>query len=295
MTDSSSLSDLVDSGALKTPDPQGEPDVLEVEIEADDTELVEAIGRTAQTLRDKIGGLEVMRVSEQEFNFNLMIYGRPGVGKTVLAASSADVPDMGPVLFLDIEGGTLSAAAMNYDCDTVRIRTWVDFQNIYEDIYAGRTPYKTVVLDSLTEIQKFSMLNIMYQNIQEDSGRDPDIPAIRDWGKNSEQTRRLIRGFRDLPINTIFTALVIEEKNQKTGLVEKKPQLSGKLSGEAAGFLDIVLYMYLKTVEDEPHRLLLSEGNETTVAKDRSGGLPQIVIDPTMAEIHEAITSTTNN
>src|SRR5262245_50596968 len=113
----------------------------------------------------------------------------------------------------------------------------------------------------------------------------------------------MVRAFRDLPISTIFTALVIEDKNSKTGAIERKPSLSGKLSGEVAGFLDIVSYYYIKPVaikdtvpvQYDNQRLLLSTGTEDVVAKDRSDRLPTVIQGPTMATILEHITGTNNN
>jgi hypothetical protein len=220
----------------------------------------------------------------------MLVYGRAGVGKTVLAGTASLVPEMCPVLFVDVEGGTMSVAARNMDVDVVRVQGWDDMQVVYDELYKGNVQYQTVVLDSLTEIQKFSMLEIMEKLVKVERDRDPEIPGLREWGKNIEQIRRLVRAFRDLPVNTIFTALMMENRNPRTGLTVKAPQLSGKLSGEVAGFLDIVLFMYLKNVEGEQQRLLLSQQTEDTVAKDRSDRLPQVMVNPTMPELHELLT-----
>jgi hypothetical protein len=129
-----------------------------------------------------------------------------------------------------------------------------------------------------------------------DNDRDPDIPSVREWGKNIEQTRRLIRGLRDLPINTIFTALAIEDKDEITGQRNMRPYLSGKLAGEVAGFLDIVVYMYKRQVGDDFERLILTQATDRVTAKDRTTRLPQVMQSPTMAQLDSAIskTSTTN-
>jgi hypothetical protein len=191
---------------------------------------------------------------------------------------------MCPVLFVDIEGGTFSIRDIYPNVDVVRIDINQGFrqvQAIYDEIESGKSPYKTVVLDSLTEMQKFSMYDIMIGVMKKDSERDPDIPSVREWGKNIEQIRRTVRGFRDLPVNTIFTALVSEDKHPLTGKVEKKPYLSGKLAHEVAGFLDIVLYYYVKFEGPKDSRqikrLLLSQKTEDTVAKDRSDRLPMVL------------------
>jgi len=239
---------------------------------------------TAETL----GGLEVVTVQAAVQYVNMLLYGEPGVGKTVLAASAAAVPEMSPVLFLDIEGGTLSAAKMGFDCRVVRIKKWADMQKAYEALLRG-TKYKTVILDSLTEIQKFSMAEIMRQVVEEDGDRDPEVPSVREWGKNGEQTRRCVRGFRDLPMNVIFTCLSDSDRDKSGNVVKTRPSLTGKLKQEVAGHVDIVSYMYKKTVQNDTQRLLLTSGTDKYVAKDRTNSLPAILQNPTMQDIFAAV------
>jgi phage nucleotide-binding protein len=233
-----------------------------------------------------LAGLSITKVEERSPYLNILIYGDSGTGKTTVAGSASEVEEMFPVLVVDIEGGTESLRNSYPNVDVVRVRTWREMQALYDVLHSGDHKYKTVVLDSLTEIQKFSMYQIMEDVIIKDPSRDPDIPAMRDWGKNIEQVRRFVRGFRDLEMNTIFTALVRTEKNQRTGVETKLPSLSGKLAGEVAAFLDIVVYYYTKEVIEDDElttkRLMLTQKTEEVTAKDRSGNLPMIVEEPTM-------------
>ncbi len=203
---------------------------------------------------------------------------------------------MCPVLILDIEGGLLSIKHRFPNVDVIRITSWRDMAQVYNELYDGKHGYRTVGLDSLTEIQKLGMYGIMTELLKEEKDRDPDIPSVREWGKNIEQTRKLVRAFRDLPMNVIFTALEMQDRNARTGLTTTKPSMSGKLSSEVAGFLDEVLYMYVKNVDGAQQRLLLTRKTEDKVAKDRSDNLPMVMgaDEPvTMSIIHQHITSTT--
>jgi len=225
-----------------------------------------------------------------------MIYGDPGVGKTVLAGSASAVPEMGKVIFVDVEGGTMSLQRTFPDCEVVRVKNFDEMNSVYSELYDGKHGYGTVVLDSLTEVQKMSMGTIMHELLKEHPDRDPDIPSIREWGKNIEQTRRTVRAFRDLPMNTIITALAKSDRDTRTGLTKISPALSGKLANEAAGFLDIVGYMYTKVLvqdgEASNKRLLLTQPTDTQVAKDRTGRLPTVVEEPTMAALSAAVFTT---
>lgn len=245
-----------------------------------------------------IGGLKIMPVQERTPFLNVLIYGDSGVGKTTLAGSADGVPSMRPVLFVDIEGGTESLRNLYPDVEQVRVRTWDEMQALYSELFHGKHSYQTIVLDSLTEIQKFNMYGVMLKLIETRPDLDPDIPGMREWGKNLEQMRKFIRGFRDLPMHTIFTALTREDKNPRTGQVTKKPSMNGKLADEAAAFLDIVGYYYTKEVaengETKQRRVLLTQKTEDVVAKDRTGRLSQILLDPTMSDLFNNIYNTTN-
>lgn len=240
--------------------------------------------------QDNLGGLRVRSVVEEAEYFNLMIYGESSVGKTTLAGSAVEVPEMRPVIFLDIEGGTLSLRDKYPEVEKVRIDGWNDLVDVYIDLKDNPTRYKTVVLDSVSELEEFGMEEIMNRAIKkaEDEGdeRDPDLPQIGEHGKSSNRMRKVIRRFRDLPMNTVFTALErvdVDKKNRRT----IKPRLSPKLSSQVSGFLDVVLYMYKKETEDEIRRVVLSEATDEVIAKDRTNRLPQTIADPTMSAIYD--------
>jgi len=112
----------------------------------------------------------------------------------------------------------------------------------------------------------------------------------------------LLRDFRDLPMNVIFTSLVTERKDAKTGLVKKLPDLPGKLAAKVPAIFDNVFFYYMKEItnpqtnEKENKRLLLTTATPDTVAKNRgSDKLPGVIIVPPVAEqatmktIYEAV------
>lgn len=227
---------------------------------------------TPQTL----GGLEISTVADTATNVTMIIYGDSGVGKTRLCGSVSEVSAMMPAIVLDIEGGMLSLKQKYPDLSVIRIDNFKKLQRAYDGLFTGKHPFKTVIIDSITETQKFGMYDIMERAVKKDSDRDPDLPGIGEWGKSSEQMRRLIRAFRDLPMNTIFTALRQDSKN-KFGHTTTQPDLPGKLAGQVPALVDEVLYMYVKAVAGSYKRLLLGQRTEEIVAKDRSDNLPAVL------------------
>lgn len=246
-------------------------------------------------LNDAIAGLPISKVIEQPPFFNILIYGNSGAGKTRLAGSADAVPELRRVLFIDVEGGTLTLRHTTYnEVEVVRVRTWQEMEDVYKALAVPGHGFNTVVIDSLTEAQKMSMDRIMRKKVEEDEDADSDVPGIREWNINIEQTRKYVRKFRDLPVNTIFTALEHSDKNMMRGTTRRKPSLSGKVKDEVAAFLDIVVYLYTKEREvdgeSRQQRMLLTGQTEDTVAKDRSNRLPMVIPDPTMATIYDYLT-----
>jgi hypothetical protein len=89
--------------------------------------------------------------------------------------------------------------------------------------------YNTVVVDSLNEVVDLNLKDIMVEK----SGEEDDTPEWQHWNANQVRMLRLLRDFRDLPMNVIFTSLVTE-RPQKTGLTMKLPDLPGKLAPKGA-------------------------------------------------------------
>jgi hypothetical protein len=248
-----------------------------------------------------LGGLRVQKVSEMAPRVNMLIYGDPGVGKTLLCASSDAVPEMRRVLLIDVDGGALTARETFPNVDVLQVTTWGQLQLVYDDLFASSTHgYQTVILDTATEAQKLSMVEVMKKAVKraEEDGKDRDeeVPSVREWGISSEQVRRIVRNFRNLPVNFLMTAHVAEDKDERTGLVKKAPDLPGKLKRQIAGFFDVVMYMYIREVKEEGTdeakelRLLMSAATSKITAKDRTQKLARIEQVPTMKSLYAKMT-----
>lgn len=217
---------------------------------------------------------------------NILVYGDAGVGKTQYAGTANDHKATAPVLILDVEGG-VATLRKRPDVMVVRIKSVVDLMKVYAEIdkaLANKLPDapQTVVVDSLTELQKLDMNDIMKALLQQNPDRDPDVPSQREWGKSSNHMRQIIRRFRDLPCNVIFTALAKREQDDNTGSVATVPSLPGKLAAEAPAFLDVVGFMYTEINENRIQRRMLCQPTRTKLAKDRLGVFGEVLNNPTV-------------
>lgn len=232
--------------------------------------------------------------------FNALIYGESSVGKTTLAAGADNVPQMRSVLFVDIEKGDLSIRKTPYRPDVVRLSDWNQLKRLYQELLVGPEVhgYNTVVIDSLNEVVDLNLKDIMIER----SGEEDDTPEWAHWNANQVRILRLLRNFRDLPMNVIFTSLVTERTDKKTGVTTKLPDLPGKLAAKVPAIFDNVFYYFMKEVqlpgesEKSNRRLLLTTKTPDTVAKNRgSDKLSEVVIVPpvteqtTMKMIYEAV------
>lgn len=232
-------------------------------------------------------GLQIKRPKVQTPHINMLVYGRSGIGKTTLAGSADAVPAMRKVLYIDAEAGTLSLRKTSYDVDVITLADWQDLGEIYTALKAGAHEYQTVVLDSLTELQEMCMSTIMrlMKEDPENAERDPDVPGMYEWNKSEKQVKRLIRAFRGLPMNVIFTSLVKEDKDPRSGMIMKLPDLPGKLAHRVAPLFDVVLYYTIVPQSEEDggghRRVVASQAGSNTVAKNRGSALlPELLEIP---------------
>lgn len=141
---------------------------------------------------ETLGGLRIEKAIDKPPFLNVLIYGDSGIGKTVMCGSATMVEAMSPVLILDVEGGVEPLRVLYPQVDVIRIKRIKDLQKAYDELFLDKHPYKTIVLDSLTEIQKLYMSEIMINTVKEDSDRDPDVPGMWEWNKNHTTLDTLI-------------------------------------------------------------------------------------------------------
>ena len=241
----------------------------------------------------------------------LIVFGPTGHGKTTLLASATKIKDqrLTPTLLLDFEAGVQSIKSLvNYvsledlatgkikpsseKVDVVKIKSWGNFDIVYEYLATNEdNPYKSVALDSLSEMNYLNLTNIVDIGVQANPRHDPDVAYQDDYLKSSAQMRKLIRYFRDLPMHVFFSAGVRQIVDPRTKRTQYQPSLVGQLTLEVPGLLVIIGYLAIVTEVKEgqkvQYRALFTQPAEGFIAKDRTEGgkLGGMVIEPTLPKI----------
>lgn len=245
---------------------------------------------------------------------NTLVYGDFGTGKTTLAASAEDVAEMRDVLLLNVEAGE-RAIAHRHGIDAIDISNYAQFARTHEylrlhckardagdieylkkleGVVKGTIPetpkqYRTVILDSLTEIQKYCMYSLINVDLQSYVlDMEPDHPLYAQWNKSTEMIRLLVRTFRDLPMHVIMVCSRTQGQDEKKQF-HSKPALPGKLANEVQGFFDTVGYLVASPPTDtQPvRRRLYLEPGKTFQAKNRFHGFTESFMDePTMTKLN---------
>jgi phage nucleotide-binding protein len=221
--------------------------------------------------------IERMKPGDSPDHLNILIYGEAGAGKTWLAGSASEVPTMRNVAYVDAEAGKATLREWP-NVEILPARKWADYVAIYRALAAGGHSYKTVVLDSLSEILEQCKEQVMVEmkSHPDNEARDEDIPSILEWGKLQVRMLRLIRLYRDLPMNVIFIAHA-ERVQLKGGKFKWMPLMNGKMQVKVPQIPDVVLYMYAQEVDGVQRRLLLTSQTDAAVAKVRGAKMPQII------------------
>jgi hypothetical protein len=237
----------------------------------------------------------------------MLLYAPSGHGKTYFLGTAVKDPRLMPMVLADFEGGTRSIRSKTVlvpleefadfvptldKIVVVRIKHWEDFDTLYDVVHADTNPYKTVAIDSLSELNYLILSEVVSVAVKSDRGHDPDVPERQDYLRSSTQMRKLIRFFRDIDANTIFTASAAEKENVQTKRQQAVPNLTGKLVYEVPGLVDIVAYLGVMDDADDDGEpitirslLVQPTGRFMAKARDEGGRLGDAVESPTLPKV----------
>lgn len=228
-----------------------------------------------------------------------VIHGESGAGKSYFGGTTP-----GPRLVLDSEGGSRFIKANKrrvkwnpqieeppkndgtWDACFVSVQDWKQFYAAYQWLASGQHDFASVVVDSLTEMQK--------RLVDEVAGVDQ--PTLQDWGTIGRNFEDMVRKFRDLtfhptkPVNVVLLCL----SHLRDG--ETRPFLKGQMELTLPAFVDVVGYLYTEasnTVANAVDRRMLIVPANNIIAKDRTAALEEkhgpVVINANFSEWLEVL------
>lgn len=182
-----------------------------------------------------IKALPVRSVRDSLNHLTALFYGLSGSGKTTLSGTFP-----GPVLVLDIgDKGTESISDVE-DCEVMEIDSWDDLEMTYWFLKESEGKYKTVVLDTVTNLQQLAIAKV------NDGDADAKM-GFKEWGDVVTLMKEWLVNFRDLGINVVFLAQerkfnVNEDEGIDDNLLlpEIGPRLTPSLSSHLASIVSVV-------------------------------------------------------
>jgi hypothetical protein len=180
----------------------------------------------------------------------------------------------------------------SWDTAVVIVRDYTSMSRAYEWLNSGQHPFKSVVVDSITEIQV---------KLKEQLSGDPYGAKMNFdvWGQVLGHMEKLLRDIRDLtvhPTNPLEAIVITAMTHMEDG--KWRPLLQGQSRKKAPYFFDVIGYMYVELVYDPNNpaappqeiRRMLVGFDPTIIAGERVGGrLSRIISNPNVVEMLDAV------
>lgn len=204
---------------------------------------------------------EPQTIFTPQHRLSMLIHAGSKVGKSTLTGTAPK-----PILVLDAEGswrfipvrqvtwdpmqGPPPACDGSWDACVVSVREWETVSQVYKWLTQYETCFTSVVIDSITEIQRRCKANMV----------GTEALKIQDWGVLLSVMDGVIRGFRDLTLiqnSPVRCVMFVAETRQRNSDDKWVPYMQGQISVSLPYWVDICGYLY-------PDYALDANGQQTT-------------------------------
>lgn len=242
-------------------------------------------------------------------SLSMLIHAFSKMGKSTLGASAPY-----PLLIIDAEGGTKFLAnspwltgrlgrplnlvkwnpleapptlAEGVDGAVVTITSWEDVVRTNAWLQSHQHPFKSIVVDSITEVQRRLKKNL----------KGTEQMQIQDWGSLLTHMDTVIRELRDLGDNTyspVEVVVFIAETRQQSG--KWVPYMQGQIAVSLPYAVDICGYLYVDNELDgdgqatrQVRRLLVTPHPQYEAGERVQGAVGPVISEPDVAVIRDAV------
>lgn len=229
-------------------------------------------------------------------SLTITVHGESGSGKSWFADTAP-----GPKLVLDAEGGgkhyrsgpkiewiptkNSPPEANGWETCLVHVRDYETVAKTLEYLQSGRHPFKSIIMDSLTEVQKRLIDHIV----------GIDQPRIQDWGEILRTMEKQVRDFRDLtlhPTNPVSCIVFICPTGEKGTDPHSRPYLQGQLGITMPYYTDVVGAQVAAQDPDDKETMLyylIVKPVKNYIAKDRTDKLGTYLQNPNIVEMFRRV------
>lgn len=243
---------------------------------------------------------------KREDVISILVHGDSKVGKSTFTSTAPP-----PILVLDAEGswkfirerGFKSGELLRrttwdpmqppprydgtWDVCRVNITSWEDIQRVWTWLSQSEHDFVSVVLDSITELQRRLKLNIASDGV---------IKGYDGWGALLARMDQMIRSMRDLTLSygPVRCVVFVSETSEHMG--RWTPAMQGQIRGQLPYWVDICGFMYQTSAlgadgatMQKTVRMWISP-HERFVAGERVAGLlPDELVNPSIMQMLETI------
>lgn len=251
------------------------------------------------------------KVADVKHHGSTALYGRSSTGKTTLAASWPK-----PILYYNIRDNGTDSISDIEDVDVVEITSSEELREqilwCAKQANRGKLIYKTIVLDTLTQLQSIlveEMGEKVKARLKGKKAGDFGTLKLQEWGLISGDMKAVIMDIRNLPVESVFIA---QEKAFNVGdddddgldqiAPEVGPRLMKSVSSDLCASVSIIGNTFIRvkvTKEKDPDtkkivkkiekqfclRLGPNEVYTTKIRKPKGVAAPDYIVDPSFRKI----------
>lgn len=235
-----------------------------------------------------MAGIPLSSVKEP---LNALYYGDGGTGKTTHICHMAE---RGKVLVFNAEQGLKSRALQRNGVKVENIEVYdgaytyagilAEWRRLVVELTDDPEAYAGVIWDSMTEIVKSVLEDVVQKAVVKDIAkgkeRDEHFTALEDYGVMTEQVRKLVRKYRDLPCHFGVSALERRDVDQNDGKVVYRPAMTPGLITDVYGWFDVIIHTEVENFGEDQYCGLTKPLGKFR-GKDRYKILPKVLVDPT--------------